>query len=77
MYIFAKVNGDDVIIGLKEGNSEFALLSDTITIEVAFKEFTKIEVACEFCNHNYSFDEVDAEKLFASCIAHQTPKTEQ
>ena len=37
---------------------------------------SKIEVACEFCNHNYSFDAVDAKQIFASDIAHQTPKTE-
>ena len=39
-------------------------------------ELTTINVACEFCNHNYSFDAVDAEQLFASDISHQTPKTE-
>jgi len=46
-------------------------------VQSMIKELTKIEVACEFCNHNYSFDAVDAEQLFASGVAHQTPKTEQ
>lgn len=41
------------------------------------EEQTKIEVACEFCNHKYSFDAVDANQLFASTIPHETPKTEQ
>ncbi len=41
------------------------------------KELSHIEVACEFCNHKYSFDAVDTEQLFASDVAHQIPKTEQ
>ena len=41
------------------------------------EELNSIEVACEFCNHNYSFDTVDVEQLFASGISHQTPKMEQ
>ena len=41
------------------------------------EELTKIEVACEFCNHNYSFDAVDAEQLFASNVTHQPPQTKQ
>lgn len=41
------------------------------------KELSKIEVACEFCNHNYSFDAVDAEQLFTSTLSHPAPKTEQ
>lgn len=48
----------------------------TEEVKSMIEEFTIIEVACEFCNHNYSFDAVDAEQLFASDIAHQTPKTE-
>ena len=40
-------------------------------------EQNKIEVACEFCNHNYSFDAVDAEQLFSSQIPHPAPQTEQ
>ena len=45
-------------------------------VQSMIKELTKIEVACEFCNHNYSFDAVDAEQLFASGVAYQTPKIE-
>ena len=40
------------------------------------EEETKIEVACEFCNHNYSFDAVDAKQIFASNVSPQTSKTE-
>ena len=40
------------------------------------KEQSKIEVACEFCNHNYSFDAVDAEQLFAADIQHNAPPVE-
>ena len=41
------------------------------------EELTKIEVACEFCNHNYSFDAVDAEQLFVSKVSHSAPIQEQ
>lgn len=41
------------------------------------EELTNIEVACEFCNHKYSFDAVDAEQIFASDVTHQPPRTEQ
>lgn len=41
------------------------------------EELSKIEVACEFCNHNYSFDAVDTEQLFTSKIPHSAPHTEQ
>lgn len=41
------------------------------------KELNKIEVACEFCNHKYSFDAVDTEQLFASKVPHSAPQTEQ
>jgi molecular chaperone Hsp33 len=27
------------------------------------------EVTCEFCNHKYVFDKVDAEQVFASALA--------
>lgn len=30
------------------------------------REQGRLEVACEFCNHKYEFDEVDVEQLFAS-----------
>lgn len=40
-------------------------------------ELSHIEVGCEFCDHKYTFDAVDAEQLFASDISHQSPKTEQ
>lgn len=46
-------------------------------VKSMIEELNKIEVACEFCNHNYSFDAIDAEQLFASNVAHPTPKTEQ
>ena len=45
-------------------------------VKSMIEELTKIEVACEFCNHNYIFDAVDAEQLFVSDITHQTSKTE-
>lgn len=32
-------------------------------------ELTNIEVACEFCNHKYSFDAVDSEQLFSQGIS--------
>jgi molecular chaperone Hsp33 len=41
------------------------------------EEKTTIDVACEFCNHNYSFDAVDVEQLFAASPHHSAPKTEQ
>ncbi len=41
------------------------------------KELGTIEVACEFCNHKYYFDAVDAEQLFASTLPHNPPITEQ
>jgi len=40
-------------------------------------ELTNIEVACEFCHHNYRFDAVDTEQLFATNVTHVIPKTEQ
>lgn len=46
-------------------------------VQNIIKEQSKIEVACEFCNHNYSFDAVDAEQLFASGIRHSAPQVEQ
>lgn len=46
-------------------------------VKSMIEELNKIEVACEFCNHNYKFDAVDTEQLFASEVAHPTPKTEQ
>lgn len=41
------------------------------------EELKKIEVACEFCNHNYIFDAVDTEQLFSTSISHAAPNTEQ
>lgn len=41
------------------------------------EELNKIEVVCEFCNHNYSFDAVDTEQLFTSKIPHSAPHAEQ
>lgn len=46
-------------------------------VQNIIEEQSKIEVACEFCNHNYSFDAVDAEQLFSSQIPHPAPQTEQ
>ena len=46
-------------------------------VKSMIEELNKIEVACEFCNHNYSFDAVDTEQLFTSNVAHPTPKAEQ
>ncbi|MDH5370868.1 MAG: Hsp33 family molecular chaperone HslO [Gammaproteobacteria bacterium] len=46
-------------------------------VQSMIEELSKIEVACEFCNHNYSFDAVDAEQIFASDISYEPPKTEQ
>ncbi len=40
-------------------------------------ELTNIDVACEFCNHNYRFDAVDTEQLFATNVTHAIPKAEQ
>lgn len=40
-------------------------------------ELEKIEVACEFCNQNYSFDAVDTEQLFSSKISFSAPPSEQ
>lgn len=45
-------------------------------VQNMIKELNKIEVACEFCNQNYSFDAVDAKQIFCSDITHQTSKTE-
>ena len=45
-------------------------------VQSIIKEQTNIEVACEFCNHKYSFDAVDAKQLFASDVPHETPKAE-
>lgn len=46
-------------------------------VDSIIQEQNKIEVACEFCNHSYSFDAVDAKQIFASDIAHPSPKSEQ
>jgi len=40
-------------------------------------EQTTIEVACEFCNHNYRFDAVDAEQLFSTQVPHTAPQVQQ
>ena len=46
-------------------------------VNTIIKEQSTIDVACEFCNHKYSFDAVDTKQLFASNISHDSPKTEQ
>lgn len=46
-------------------------------VKSMIEELKSIEVACEFCNHNYRFDVIDAEQLFVTNITHATPKTEQ
>jgi molecular chaperone Hsp33 len=40
------------------------------------EEQGQIDVACEFCNHNYSFDAVDTEQIFSSSVPHTAPPTE-
>lgn len=49
----------------------------TEEVQSMIEELSNIEVACEFCNHKYSFDAIDAEQLLASDVAHHIPKTEQ
>jgi molecular chaperone Hsp33 len=46
-------------------------------VKSMIEESATIEVACEFCNHNYCFDAIDSEQLFASDIPHSAPQTEQ
>ena len=46
-------------------------------IHAILEEQGSIEVACEFCNHKYAFDSVDAEQLFASEVPHNAPDTRQ
>ena len=46
-------------------------------VKSMIEELEKIEVACEFCNHNYTFDAVDTEQLFNSNISHVGPETKQ
>lgn len=46
-------------------------------VKSMIEELSNIEVACEFCNHKYSFDAVDAEQLFATNTPHPAPQTEQ
>ena len=46
-------------------------------VKSMIEELTNIKVACEFCNHKYSFDAVDTKQIFSSNVAHQSPKTEQ
>lgn len=46
-------------------------------VQSIIEEQNKIEVACEFCNHNYSFDAVDVEQLFTGNPHHPAPHTEQ
>ena len=46
-------------------------------INSIIEEQGAIEVACEFCNHKYAFDAVDAEQLFASEVTHVAPPQKQ
>lgn len=46
-------------------------------VQSMLEELNKIDVACEFCNHNYSFDTVDTEQLFVTDTSHSSPSTEQ
>ncbi len=39
------------------------------------QETKKVEVDCEYCKQHYSFDSIDAEKLFVKDILSATPKT--
>lgn len=46
-------------------------------VKSMIEELSNIEVACEFCNHKYSFDAVDTEQIFTITPAHSAPHTEQ
>ncbi|MCW8899391.1 MAG: Hsp33 family molecular chaperone HslO [Gammaproteobacteria bacterium] len=46
-------------------------------VQNIIEEHSSIDVACEFCNHNYRFDAVDTEQLFTSNPPHSAPPTEQ
>lgn len=37
----------------------------------------KLDVRCQFCNHNYGFDKVDAEQIFTDGIPSDTPTSMQ
>ena len=39
------------------------------------EEKGSIDVACEFCNHKYQFDQVDVEEIFSTKVTHGTNKT--
>ncbi len=41
------------------------------------EEQGKIEVGCEFCNQQYTFDRIDTEEIFASHVTPPTPETPQ
>lgn len=45
-------------------------------VDSILEEQGSINVACEFCNHKYEFDVVDAEQLFAGGINPQSPDTQ-
>ena len=38
-------------------------------VQSVLAEQDMVEVCCEFCNHKYRFDKVDAEQVFASEVA--------
>ena len=44
-------------------------------VKAIVEEEGSVKVACEFCNHKYEFDSVDAEQLFAAGISHDAPTT--
>ncbi|MGH8631601.1 MAG: Hsp33 family molecular chaperone HslO [Burkholderiales bacterium] len=44
-------------------------------VQSIVEEREKIDVECEFCGRQYSFDAVDAEQVFASEIPMRAPKT--
>lgn len=44
-------------------------------VQSILQEQGKIGVHCQFCNHYYEFDAVDAEMLFAGDVARHTPPT--
>lgn len=46
-------------------------------VKKMLNDLPKLEVACEFCNHNYSFDAVDTHQIFSTNLAHIPPQTEQ
>jgi len=45
-------------------------------VESILTERQTIEVYCEFCNHRYEFDKVDAAQLFSATAQLKSSKTQ-